>query len=89
MTDGKKIMYEIYREQHAGDYRVIYYTELGEHEKDYALSEAMNGDHIYSGYLQFRDREHAKSAISSLLDRLNSGERLSEEQVGLALNGLG
>src|SRR6266487_4452100 len=49
MTDGKKVMFEIFREREDGAYRVVYFTELTEHEKDDALSEAMQGSHIYSG----------------------------------------
>jgi hypothetical protein len=83
--DGKKVMFEIFRARHDGDYRVVYYTELGEHEKDYALTEAMNGDTVFSGYLLYRDRERAKATVSELLDRMNHGEGLSADEIEHAL----
>jgi hypothetical protein len=86
--DGKKVMFEIYCERQDGEYRVVYFTELGEHEKDIALAEAMNGNHIYSGYLLHRDRERAKAAVSNVLKRLNDGEPLSEQEIELALDGV-
>jgi hypothetical protein len=79
--DTKKIMFEIFRERHDGGYRVVYYTELGEHQKDYALAEAMNGEYVYSGYILHRDRDRAKSAVDELLVRLNHGEQLSEVDI--------
>jgi hypothetical protein len=86
--DGKKIMFEIFREHEDGTYRVVYFTELGEHEKDDALSEAMHGSHIYSGYLLHRERERAKTTVNLLLDRLNQGEALSEQAIEEALHGV-
>jgi hypothetical protein len=86
--DGKKVMFEIYRERQAGDYRVVYFTELGEHEKDAALAEAMSGDHIYSGYMLHRERERAKAAVGRVLNRLNEGEMLSEQEIDFALDGV-
>lgn len=81
MIDGKKVMFEIFRERHDGGYRVVYYTELGEHEKDYALTEAMNGETVFSGYLLYREREHAKAKIAELLSRMNSGRDVSAGEI--------
>lgn len=80
MSD-KKIMFEIFRAQHKGEFNVVYYTELGEHERDYAISEAMNGEHVYSGYILQREKERAKSAVDEVLYRLNAGETLSREEI--------
>ena len=34
-TDTKKVMFEIYREaEFSGRYKVVYFTELGEHDKE-------------------------------------------------------
>ena len=81
MIDGKKVMFEIFRERHEGNYRVVYYTELGEHEKDYALSEAMNGETVFSGFLLYREREHAKAKIAELLGRMNRGSEVSSGEI--------
>ena len=88
MTDEKKVMFEIFREHEDGAYRVVYFTELSEHEKDDALSEAMHGSHIYSGYLLHRERERAKATVGRLLDRLNAGEEVSEQEIEFALDGV-
>jgi hypothetical protein len=87
MIDGKKVMFEIFRERRDGDYRVVYYTELGEHEKDYALSEAMNGETVFSGFLLYREREHAKAKIAELLGRMNSGGDVSSGEIERELSG--
>lgn len=79
--DTKKIMFEIFRERHGGAYRVVYYTELGEHQKDYALAEAMSGEYVYSGYILHRDRDRAKSAVDEVLQILNNGDTLSQREV--------
>jgi len=88
MTDEKKVMFEIFREREDGAYRVVYFTELTEHEKDDALSEAMHGSHIYSGYLLHRERERAKATVGQLLDRMNAGESVSEQEIEFALDGV-
>jgi len=88
MEDSKKVMFEIFRERDGGAYRAVYFTELTEHEKDDALSEAFSGEHIYSGYLLHRERERAKATVNHLLDRLNAGEVISEQEIGCALDGV-
>ena len=88
MTDEKKVMFEIFREREDGAYRVVYFTELTEHEKDDALSEAMHGSHVYSGYLLHRERDRAKATVGRLLDRLNAGEDVSEQEIEFALDGV-
>ena len=88
MTDEKKVMFEIFREREDGAYRVVYFTELTEHEKDDALSEAMHGSHIYSGYLLHRERERAKVTVGRLLERMNAGETVSEQEIEFALDGV-
>ncbi len=81
MLDCKKVMFEIFRDCHDGEYRVVYFTELGEHEKDRAVNEAMHGEHIFAGYMLHRDRCRGKIAVAELLERLNSGESLSDTQI--------
>ena len=81
MLDGKKVMFEIFREQHHGNYRVVYYTELCEHEKEDALNEAMNGVTVFSGYLLYRERDRARVMVDEVLARLNAGETLSETEI--------
>jgi len=43
-TDTKKVMFEIYRDSDVGgSYKVVYFTELGEHDKETEIEKAMRG----------------------------------------------
>ena len=71
----EKVMFEIYREK-AYDrlYRVVYFTELGEHDKEREISQAIAGSHVFDGFLDARRIEKARTAVDELLGRLNQGE---------------
>jgi hypothetical protein len=70
----KQIMFEIYRESaDNGCYRVVYFTELGEHERETEIGNAARGDHIFDGFILSRERWQAKQAVQRILERLNSG----------------
>jgi len=75
MAEIDKIMFEIYR---AGDepnrYRVVYFTELEEGDRDVAISQALAGEHVFDGFISAHDAVGAKAAIASLIVRLNGGE---------------
>jgi hypothetical protein len=78
-TDTKKVMFEIYREaDFGGRYRVVYFTELGEHDKETEIENAMRGQHIFDGFLLHRERNRAKQVVDELLERLNRGESVDE-----------
>jgi hypothetical protein len=78
-TDTKKVMFEIYREADFGArYKVVYFTELGEHDKETEIEEAMRGEHVFDGFLLHRERNHAKQDVDELLERLNRGEAVDE-----------
>ena len=85
-TDTKKVMFEIYRENSfGGRYKVVYFTELGEHDKENEINEAMRGEHIYDGFLLHRDRNQAKQVVDEILEQLNSGEVVDEAAIELRL----
>jgi hypothetical protein len=74
-SDEKRVMFEIYREvDHAGKFRVVYFTELGEHERELEIGAAFRGDHVFDGFILTRERSQAKQVIDAILDRLNGGE---------------
>jgi hypothetical protein len=78
-TDTKKVMFEIYREaDFTGQYKVVYFTELGEHDKETEIENAMRGQHIFDGFLLHRERNQAKQVVDELLDRMNRGESVDE-----------
>jgi hypothetical protein len=78
-TDTKKVMFEIYRDSDfGGSYKVVYFTELGEHDKETEIEKAMRGKHIFDGFLLHRERNQAKQVVDELLARLNRGESVDE-----------
>ncbi len=76
-TDTKKVMFEIYREaDFGGRFKVVYFTELGEHDKEKEIDNAMRGEHIFDGFLLHRERNEAKQIVDDILQRLNNGEKI-------------
>ena len=76
--ESDKIMFEIYREStYTGQYRVVYFTELQDHNKELEISRAMAGEHFYDGFIRSYRKDQAKEVVSKFLDRLNGGERLT------------
>ena len=85
-ADEKRVMFEIYREDEAGGkFRVVYFTELGEHERELEISSAFRGDHIFDGFILTREKLQAKQVINSLLERLNSGEPVPQTDIAREL----
>ena len=81
-TDTKKVMFEIYRENDfSGRYKVVYFTELGEHDKETEIADAMRGEHVFDGFLLHRNRNEAKQTMDAILDRLNRGESVDRDQI--------
>lgn len=77
-----KIMFEIYKDiARNGDYRVIYFTELDDHNREAEINRAANGEHIYDGFIRNRGKDQAKLVLGSILERLNSGERIARDEI--------
>ena len=77
-----KIMFEIYKETaYTGGYRVVYFTELQDHNKESEISHAMAGEHFYDGFIKNYRKEQAKEVINKLLERLNGGEKVSPAEI--------
>jgi len=75
-------MFEIYREPEFGrQYRVVYFTELDEHNKEKEINEAMRGEHVFDGYLRNFKKQEGKRIVSEILERLNSGESIGPEDI--------
>ena len=67
-------MFEIYREAvDNGRYRVVYFTELGEHERETEIGNALRGDHVFDGFILSRERGPAKQVVQHILERMNHG----------------
>jgi hypothetical protein len=80
--ESEKVMFEIYRELSFNRrYRVVYFTELDEHNKDGEINDAMRGEHIFDGFFRNYVKEEAKRTVMSVLERLNSGEPLGPTEI--------
>lgn len=84
--ESDKIMFEIYKETtYQGRYKVVYFTELQDHNKEFEISRAMAGEHFFDGFIRSFKKEEAKQAVAQVLERLNSGESLSPAAIEEAM----
>lgn len=82
VKEADKVMFEIYREAgYDRAYRVVYFTELSERNRDQEISRAMAGEHLADGYIDARRLDEAKATIAGLLERLNGGEVVGAEAI--------
>jgi hypothetical protein len=86
LFESDKVMFEIYREtEYSGKYRVVYFTELQDHNKETEINHALAGDHFFDGFIKNFRTDEAKQIIDGILSRLNSGERIDPQEVERAL----
>ncbi len=84
--ESDKTMFEIYREKtYTGKYRVVYFTELQDHNKESEINHAMAGEHLYDGFIHNFGKDEAKELIDSVLDRLNRGESVPPDEISRVL----
>ena len=84
--ESDQVMFEIYREtQYSGKYKVVYFTELQDHNKEWEISRAIDGEHFYDGFIKNYRKEQAKAVIQEIVERLNEGEKVGPEDVEKAL----
>jgi len=84
--ESDKVMFEIYREKtYSGKFRVVYYTELEDHNKDWEINRALAGESFYDGFLKNYRKDEGKKLIEQFVDRLNQGEVIDPAQIALAL----
>jgi hypothetical protein len=87
MRDSEKIMFEIYREaSYNRRYKVVYFTELNDNNKETEINRALAGDHFFDGFLLGARKEQGKAIIDGALSRLNSGETLGPEDIAQELS---
>jgi hypothetical protein len=73
-SEADKIMFEVYRESGFNQrYRVVYFTELEEGERDEEIDAAMSGTHFLNGFIRSADREAARAVLVAYVARLNQG----------------
>ncbi len=84
--ESDKVMFEIYREaDYSGKYRVVYFTELQDHNKETEINHALAGEHFLDGFIKNYRKEEAKQIIEACLARLNNGESIAPDEVERAL----
>ena len=84
--ESEKTMFEIYRDvQYSGEYRVVYFTELQEHNKGTEINRVLSGEHVYDGFIQNYRKDEAKQILNGIVERLNHGEVLGIPQIESAL----
>lgn len=77
-----RVMFEIYREAGLNEkFRVVYYTELHDHNKEYEINRALSGTHIYEGFYRTAKIADAKKEIDNILERMNDGEKIDNEKI--------
>jgi hypothetical protein len=71
--ESDKTMFEIYREKEFNKkFRVVYYTELTEHNKETEINRALNGETVFDGYIKDISKERGKILIKEIVDEMNS-----------------
>ncbi len=82
LFESDKVMFEIYRETgYTGQFRVVYFTELQDHNKETEINHAMAGEHLFDGFIKNFGKDEAKELIDGLLRRLNNGERFESAEI--------
>jgi 2-oxo-4-hydroxy-4-carboxy--5-ureidoimidazoline (OHCU) decarboxylase len=77
----------IYRDTTYTDkYRVCYFTELDEHNKESEINKAFAGEPFYDGFIKNFKKDKAKEIIDKFLERLNNGENIEPSQISKALD---
>src|SRR5215831_4921547 len=86
MFESDKIMFQIYRE--AGynlRYKVVYFTELHDYNRETEINRALAGEPFYDGFIRNFKKDQAKKIIESAVERLNEGEVISAEELETSL----
>jgi hypothetical protein len=75
-------MFEIYKEAvYQGRYKVVYFTELQDHNREFEINRAVAGEHFFDGFIRTFRKDEAKAVIENLLKRLNTGEEIKTTEV--------
>jgi hypothetical protein len=81
-----RIMFEIYRETtYSGRYRVVYFTELNDHNRDSEINRALAGEHFLDGFIGSFRKDEAKSIIDAAVAQLNTGQVVDPQALAAAL----
>lgn len=81
--ESDKTMFEIYREREFNrEFRLILYTELTESNKHSEINKALDGETIFSGFIDDMKKDEAKVTLNDLIKEMNMDEQpLSEAEI--------
>lgn len=87
--ESDKTMFEIYREKEFNKkFRVVYYTELNEHNKESEINRVMKGESVFDGFLKDTSKEEGKVIIREALNEMNSQAKpLEKDEIKKRLTG--
>jgi hypothetical protein len=86
-VESDKVMFMIYRDTTYTDkYRVCYFTELDDHNKENEINKALAGEYFYDGFIKNFKKDRAKEIIDKFLERLNKGENVEPGELSKALD---
>ncbi len=86
MRAADKVMFEIYREAHYNRaFKVVYFTELNDHNREQEFNHALAGDHVFDGFLNGATKEAGKAVINGFIERLNGGEAVGADEIRAGL----
>jgi hypothetical protein len=80
--DVPKVMFEVYREgSYDRRYRVVYFTDLDDHNRDKEIDRALSGERFFDGFFRDAARKEAKAVIAATLHRLNEGQQVTPDEL--------
>jgi len=81
-----RIMFEIYHETtYSGRYRVVYFTELNDHNRDTEINRALSGEHFFDGFINSFRKDEAKCIIETVIAQLNEGKMVNPQALAEVL----
>jgi hypothetical protein len=81
-----RIMFEIYREaSYDRRYRMVYFTELNDHNRESEINRALAGEHLYDGFIRSFRKDEAKRIIEQAVAQLNQGHAINLQALAEAL----
>src|SRR5215470_6373934 len=86
MFESDKIMFQIYREAgYSLRYKVVYFTELHDYNRETEINRALAGEAFYDGFIRNFKKDQAKKIIEGAIERLNEGEPVTSEELEKSL----
>ncbi len=79
--ESQKVLFQIYREESFNRrFRVVYFTELGDKNKETEINRALAGEPIFDGFIKDFRKDEAKAIIDRFLEELNNGASFDTER---------